>query len=83
MDSFPRLTEREIENAIKTIKKGKAPSPEIIIIGLLKDAGNIIHQKLANIFTACLNYKKIPEDWNNTNTILIHKKGSVKYLTNN
>ena len=57
---FLPVTAREVENAINTMKKGKAPGPDNITIELLRDAGELIHQKPADLFTTCLRQCKIP-----------------------
>lgn len=45
---------------------------------LLKEGGHVVREKLAALFSQCLETLKGPIAWKNTDIILIHKKGDNK-----
>ncbi|KAL0860232.1 hypothetical protein ABMA27_010539 [Loxostege sticticalis] len=59
-ESVPPIREEEIQNAIKTQKKGKAPGPDDITNELLFECRNYIAPILKHIFNDILNTENIP-----------------------
>ena len=49
---------------------------------MLKDAGDEVHNKLAQLFTQCLCKRDVPEAWCNTIVSLLHEKGDKEDLGN-
>ena len=62
--------------------RGKAAGEDGITVNLFKDGGDIMLEKLADLYTQCLMTTSLPESVKNANIILIHKKGDVKELKN-
>ena len=58
--------------------KGKTPGPNNVTIDLIEAAGELIYERLATLFNECLRQSKIPEKWDETIIILLHKKGDQK-----
>ena len=55
----------EVKHALNKTKRGKAPGEDDIISYMLKDAGDVVHNKLAQLFTQCLCNTDVPEAWCN------------------
>uniref|UniRef100_A0A914Z9B1 Reverse transcriptase domain-containing protein n=1 Tax=Panagrolaimus superbus TaxID=310955 RepID=A0A914Z9B1_9BILA len=74
------FTIAEVQERIKN-SKNTAPGPDLINYNMLKkkDPTGIT---LTSIFNTVLRLKHIPEDWNRSSTILIHKKGDPDQLSN-
>jgi Reverse transcriptase (RNA-dependent DNA polymerase) len=67
------ITEREVEAALKAMKKGKAAGPSGVTSDLLKAAGEVGKIEMANIMNERLFGAKISEDWTNSFTIPIYR----------
>ena len=78
----PAVTVEEVRTAIRHAKRGKASGRDNITIDEIKDAGDIALEKLAKLYTKCLENRNVPRAWKIANIILIHKKGDVKDLKN-
>ncbi len=72
----------EVKYTLKQMKNGKAPTPDDIIVGVLKCGGGTIIKIVANIFTKCLNTKAIPTSWKSANITILFIKGDAKGLKN-
>ena len=72
----------EVHHAIVKTKRGKAPGPDGVSNDLLRDAGEAMSTKLAELFNKCLLQCQVPEEWNNAIIILLHKKGDPKDINN-
>lgn len=81
-EDIPEITEEEIMLALKTIKNNKAAGPDGILPEMLKEGGPNLHTELRQLFNRCLEQGRIPQDWLETEVILIHKKGDIKNLDN-
>ena len=79
---IPDITTSEVAFALKHMKRGKAPGDDDITTDLLKDAGEDLYKKLAQLFTRCLKEKKVPESFGVGIVILLYKKGDSKELGN-
>ena len=64
------------------MKKGKAPGEDEILTDVLKEGGEVVISKLADLFTQCIREGKIPDNWSNAIIILLHKKGNITDLGN-
>ena len=78
----PAVTIGEVRSALRDTKRGKASGSDNITIDQIKDAGEAALDKLAKLYTKCLENRKVPRAWKNANIILIHKKGDAKDLKN-
>ena len=53
----------EVKHALNKTKRGKAPGKDGITSDMLKDAGDEVLNKLAQLFTQCLCKRDVPEAW--------------------
>ena len=79
---IPEITTSEVAFALNHMKRGKAPGDDDITTDLLKDAGEDLYKKLAQLFSNCLKEKKVPESFGVGIVILLYKKGDNKELGN-
>ena len=70
-----RLTQKEVEEACRSLKNGKSPGPGDIPNELLKIGTKTLHEHLRKLFQECLNGANIPEEWKISLVSTIHKKG--------
>jgi hypothetical protein len=67
------ITEKEVETALKEMKKGKAAGPTGVTSDLLKATGRVGVRELTNIVNQLLAGKELPDDWKSSSTIPIYK----------
>lgn len=72
--SEPR--EREVEEAIKTLKNNKAPGEDLINAELFKYGGNSLKLELHSLICKIWQQEKMPTEWETALICPIHKKGS-------
>lgn len=81
-DDIKEVLPSEVRVAIQSLKSGTAPGNDKISADMLKAAGPRLISVLSKIYTKCLETGKIPKDWKNSKTILLHKKGNREDLKN-
>ena len=81
-DEIPEIVIREVENAIRNSKTGKAAGPDGITNDILHSCGAETYKILTDLFNLCIKQKKIPESWKHAKMILLHKKGDETDLKN-
>ena len=81
-DRVPRVSKEEVTAAIESMSRGKAGGEDGLTIDLIKDAGETVVGRLADLFTKCLETMSVPSAWKNALVVLIHKKGDIKDLKN-
>ena len=64
------------------MSKGKAEGVDGLSIDLIKVAGDFLLDKLAVLFTKCLETSSVLSSWKNVIIVFIYKKGDIKDLTN-
>ena len=74
----PHILIDEVKHALNKTKTGKAPREDGMSSDMLKDAGDEVHNKLAQLFTQCLCKRDVPEAWCNAILSLLHRKGDNK-----
>ena len=67
------ITAKEVEAALKRMKKGKAAGPTRVTCDLLQATGRVGVRELTNIMNHLLAGKEVPHDWKSSNTIPIYK----------
>ena len=82
IDPVPEVKSWEVEHAAKAMSRGKAGGEDGLTIDLIKDAGQLVWEKLARLFTRCLESQTVPVAWKNAMVVLLHKKGDIKDLKN-
>ena len=70
----PHILIDEVKHALCKTKRGKAKMEDGITSDLLKDAGDEVHNELAQLFTQCLCKIDVPESWCNAIVSLLHTK---------
>ena len=78
----PKFTDKEIENTLKSLKKGKAPGIDNITSDVLKLGGKEVIKALKTIFNEILESQEIPETWREAKMIILHKKGERRDIKN-
>ena len=81
-EEVPPILEKEVENVIKNIKKGKAPGTDNITSDILKIGGTHTLKQLTKLYNLILLEKKIPEAWDVAKIILLFKKGERDEIKN-
>ena len=81
-EDVPTVTSWEVNHAVNSMKRGKAPGPDNIIIDTIMEGGDIIMRELAKLFTTCMKQGKVPQQWKEANMIILFKKGDKRDLKN-
>ena len=71
-----RITQQQIRNKIKKLRRNAAPGPDGIKPALLQDLGESILAPLEIIFNKAMETGQSPEDWKTAYITPIHKKGT-------
>jgi len=73
---IPELTEAEVEDALKKMKRRKASDKSGVVAELLKDAGESVRRAIAMIFNdVAVRKMKPPAEWKEYRITVIFKKG--------
>ncbi|KAK9871987.1 hypothetical protein WA026_015232 [Henosepilachna vigintioctopunctata] len=75
-DDIPEVLVEEVEKTLMEMKNGMAAGNDEITVELLKYAERTTWKVLAKTSTNCLSARRILQEWNGVNTIIIHKKGN-------
>ena len=81
-EEMPSISTDEIRNALKKMKKNKAPGEDNIVIEAVKIGGDRLLENIKELFNLCLHQSETPTRWQNALTILLHKKGDPTDLEN-
>ena len=76
------ILQSEIEEAIKSMKKGKSPGLDNIPGELIQAGGEIMSTALLNICNQIWKNKKWPQSWTKSLVITLPKKGDLKVCNN-
>ena len=79
---IPPILPSEVRNAIKRLKREKAPGEDNITAGILQDWGELIVKILTKLFNRRVLEGKVPCCWKNASVIIIHKKGDTADIKN-
>ncbi|KAI8426662.1 hypothetical protein MSG28_014383 [Choristoneura fumiferana] len=80
--TVPHIMQEEVEKAIDTQRKDKAPGPDGISNEILKQTKPAIVPILADIFNTVITTETIPKQWTQSNIILLFKKGNYCDIRN-
>lgn len=76
-DDCPSFMTREVVEAVKTFKNGKAPGPDLIEVSVLKAAVRVIPEIFTRLFNGCLRLGVFPAVWK-VGTVCFIPKGDEK-----
>ena len=79
-NEIPDIILEEIVMALKSMLNNKTPGADHITTDMIKNGGTTVLKIIQKLVNRCLKEKKIPQDWNNANSILIHKTGDCTDL---
>ena len=82
LEAEPEIIPREVEWVISNLKNNKAPGSDKISNEFFKLGGKLLVDTLTKLFNKILIDKKIPENWKQSDIILIFKKGERDKITN-
>ena len=77
-----KISEKEIETALNSLKCGKASGPDGIIAELLKHTRQEIIPYLKKLFNALFSREIFPEQWTRSIIVPLHKKGDANCPNN-
>jgi hypothetical protein len=73
----------EVSNAIRDIKRGKAPGPDYAMTAeVLKDGGKFFVRQLHTICQLVYDNQYVPSQWTSSLIIPLPKKGNIQLMTN-
>uniref|UniRef100_A0A7I4YM96 Reverse transcriptase domain-containing protein n=1 Tax=Haemonchus contortus TaxID=6289 RepID=A0A7I4YM96_HAECO len=78
----PAILDSEVANAIRSMKKGTAPGLDNIPADLLRSGSTALHTLLAEHFNHYIRLKRIPQQWKESKTVLLFKKGQREDISN-
>lgn len=81
-EAVPKILTREVEKAIETQKREKAPGPDNIQNDLLLLGKEELAGTLTKIFNEVIESEYIPKQWLQTTITLLHKKGDKNDIGN-
>lgn len=81
-EEIPEITNSEIRMALSQLKNNKCAGEDRITAEMLKIGGRKIEQILKILFNKIVDEGKIPQDWYNSEVILIFKKGDNTNIEN-
>ncbi len=67
------VTEKEVEEALQKMKRGKAPGPSGVTVDLLKCAGETGIRELKKVFQLIEREERAPAEWGSNYTIPVYK----------
>lgn len=82
IEQIPKFLIDEIENIASQLKNGKALGSDGISNEQIKYGGKRLFKHLSILFNKVLETQSIPPDWQNSDIILIHKKGDRHKIDN-
>jgi len=79
---IPPITQEEVNEAIKQMKKNKAPGIDEITSDIIKEGGKETVTQLVKLYNQIMQERKIPVTWKEAKVILLHKKGDKADIKN-
>lgn len=81
-ETLPDITTDEINLALQKTKNQKSSGEDGVVADAIKIGGEILLNKILDLFNLCLFNNTIPDKWYSAIVILIHKKGDATDLEN-
>ncbi|XP_075990548.1 uncharacterized protein LOC142986144 [Anticarsia gemmatalis] len=79
---IPTILQAEVEKAIDTQKIDKTPGPDGISNEILKHSKEVLAPVLTDMFNDIVDTEIIPQQWTESNIILLYKKGDKHDIRN-
>lgn len=76
------ISRDELEEAIKTLRLGKAPGKDTISPEMIKYMGEVGKEKLLQLMNNILKAKRVPKDWKSGIIVPLYKKGDRRECSN-
>ena len=73
----------ETVQAIRSLKNNKSPGPDGIPSELIKEGGQLLHQRLHDLILTIWNQERIPAEWLTSDIVTIYKKKGDRTDCNN
>ena len=73
VEDTPEFSFEELRDAVKRLRKGKCPGPDLIEVEIIQRAWGRIHQELLRVMNGCLAWGIFPKRWKVGNVITIPK----------
>ena len=71
----PPILPFEVRDAVKRLKRDKAPGEDNVTAGILQEGRGPIVKMFTKLFNRCIADGKVPNSWKNASVIILHKKG--------
>ena len=81
-EEIPYILESEVENAISYLRNNKTPGEDGIINECLKWGNEELLKNITALYNTIVTSERIPQQWNTSTIILLHKKGNRDDLNN-
>jgi len=62
-EEVPPILNSEIEHAMQKMKKRKAPGEDQVVIEMLKAGGDIVKEKIRELFNIVIRREQVPKEW--------------------
>ena len=79
---IPPILQREVEEAVNSMKDNKAPGNDEITSDIIKQGGEETITQLLKLFNQILEKQQIPTTWKEAKIILLYKKGDKADVKN-
>ncbi|CAH0717940.1 unnamed protein product, partial [Brenthis ino] len=80
--NIPTILQAEVEKAIDTQKADKTPGPDGISNEILRQGKEVLTPVLTDMFNNIISTEIIPQQWTESNIILLYKKGDKHEIGN-
>ncbi|KAK6741639.1 hypothetical protein RB195_009483 [Necator americanus] len=82
LDDVPPILADEVSRAVKKMKLGKAPGPDLITAESLITGYDVVKDSLIKLFNDCLEREKLPITLSDSSILLLFKKGEQLDINN-
>lgn len=79
---MPTIEKSELRAALKQLRNNKAPGEDLITSEMFKIGGKVLEKALLVLLNRCIEEGRIPDSWQNAETILLFKKGNRTNMEN-
>ncbi len=73
-----KITEEELDEALKKMKNGKSTGSDGIVVELMKEGGTLLKNEILSLLNKIWGDERIPEEWGKTVIVPIYKGKKTK-----